>query len=175
MTRSRTRATARLAAAIVLAGGTAAAAPLRATVSFPSGLQVGQVSPIRVTLAPGQDAEAGRRALERLDGQGVALVLEGGQYGLAAQVPLGKIGAGPLQGRITPRSPGPHRVSLRFGNGALNFAEVQEIVLPARAGTLTFVFEGPESRRSVPLVQVLAWAVGAAALGLVALRGAFAF
>ena len=175
MTRSRTRAAARIAAALAIAGGPALAAPLRATVSFPAGIEPGRAATFQVSIAPGEEAEAGRRALEDLRGQAAALVLEGGQYGRSAQIPIGEIGSGQLQGRITPESAGPHRISLRFGDDGRYYAQVAEISLPARPGAITFEFERPESRARVPLLQLLAWASGALVFGLLALRGAFAF
>ena len=149
-----------LTVALVALLGVASAGPVKATVTFPDGLNPGQEVPVFAELSGD---------LEGFRDVPVALTYEAGQDGVSQQVELGKIG-GDLQGKLTPNA-GPARVSLRFSNGGKNFASVAELQPGQTAVEFNLDTGEPSSRAYAPFVPVLLWLIGAATLGFFALRG----
>lgn len=145
---------------------TALAASLGAQVNFPQGLTPGQTATVSVTFAPPSDT--------RLATAQTAVILEGGATGSSRQVTLTANG-GAFTGQLVPDSAGRYRVSLRLASGGRQYASVQTLQVPVSPTYLHFDFDAPLSRSSIPVLQIAAWAIGAALLGFVALRGAGAF
>ncbi|HWG83959.1 MAG TPA: hypothetical protein VNT60_00650 [Deinococcales bacterium] len=163
------RAVTLIAAMVALALGPALASPVNATVSFPEGLAAGKKVPVTVRLSSPEEG-----ALERLKGTRVELVVAGGQYGANRQYEVGKIGED-LRAEVSVPRTERYQVGLRFVNASQNYGSTIDIDARNAPRSLEMSFDGPVAGKHVPLPQLLLWAVGAAILGLVALRGVQAF
>ncbi len=144
--------------------GWVSATPFKATLEFPEGLTPGKKNTVRVVIPEDQ--------INALRGAPVAVVFDGRQNAVPTQLDLGKVGD-KLEGKFTPEQ-GQYRVTLRFQSRGRNYAYASQDFLPVPVNPgvfdVTVDLGDPNTRASFP-IALLGWFLGAAALGLWALRG----